>query len=525
MISPVKNSLLPLLIGVILGFSCIHPDTFYAPLGALISLLGLWYIFHSSQRPALYFFYAGVSFHFTSMWWIGSTIEKFGGFHPILANILLLLYCLLSSVQFLLSAYIGRRYFKYLEQSILPGLSLVMSWTVLEIVFPRLFPWGLGNFFIHLKSFVSLAEYVGAQGLSFLVLIISALFYKELKSIFIDRSFSSARFFAHVSPPLILLIIGYLADRSVANEILLAEQKTAIVVQGNLDIHEKGALSYFEANLKRYQGLSEDSLKSSEEKDIPIDFIIWPETVMNKWTPSFLSRYTDISYDPFPGLEVPLLYGTLAYFLEEGQSQAKALTYNAAIVRSKGGIISSFYAKRILMPFGEYIPFVETFPWLRKIVPMQGGFTKGAVELPIQIPVKEGEDINAGILICYEDLSAQLSREYAMAGAQVLINLTNDAWYGNSPAPYQHDLLARFRSIETRRAMIRSTNTGYTTLITPRGEIENHLPLFEEATGIFKFPLLERETIYARHGDVPLYIILGVLFLLMGIWSVFKSTK
>ncbi len=500
--------LLSVLCGLFLGISCIFPDTGYGVLLGASSVLIFWYLLHL-KRPAL-FYLTGVVFHFTSMWWLGGTMERFGGFHWSLACFLLVLYCLLSSLQFFFSAWFaprisGGRYLPF---------SFIFSWMLFEIFFPRLFPWGLGDFFISVHSLSSYAEIVGARGLSFIVLVGTYVLYSMLCAVF--GKGAGGRSISYVSLSvaslLALFVCGFYLDRAALARELSAPRVSALVVQGNLDIHEKGKKAFLEANLKTYQELSVQALSATEE----IDFVIWPETVMNRWTPITYKNYPEPELDPFPELEIPLLYGALAYYLEQGKSSSEADTFNAAILRDESGGISSYYAKRILMPFGEYVPFGDTFPWIRSLVPLQGEFTKGTVESPLEIRTKD-RVIRAGVLICYEDLVSEISRSYARRDAQVLINLTNDAWYGDSPAPYQHDLLARFRAIETRRALIRSTNTGFTTLVSSRGEIVNSLPLFTEAYEVFSVPLLEGETLYSACGDYPLY---GFLFVLGGclIW-------
>lgn len=469
------------------------------------------------------------------MWWIAPTISRFGGFHGVAAFFLLLLYSALGALQFYLSGrlsglIVSSRFCldKLTSQHFLPWV-FILIWMLLEILFPRLFPWGLGDFFISWKYFSSLSELIGSRGCSLLVLLMGLSVFRVYQNSisrsqiqntyeYIPASSSSSLFVTIIIFLSSVFGIGiYLHNRSVYED-QKEENFRALVVQGNLDIYKKGNLSFFEANISTYQSLTENGLIALDGSGKLPHLIIWPETVMNKWTPSFVNLYPDSSFDPFPGLSFPLLYGSLAYDLKEGEPESAARFYNAALLRDSQGELLSFYGKRILMPFGEYVPFSEIFPWMKKLVPIGGSFSVGPVTEPLLVPLSESSlgggnnsNLKVGVLICYEDLSAELSRKYARSGAQVLVNLTNDAWYGDSPAPFQHDLLARFRAIETRKHLIRATNTGLTSHISPSGEILKSLPLFEPASETFEFKANTRLTWYAVLGDLPLYSFLGLL--------------
>jgi apolipoprotein N-acyltransferase len=496
-------------IGFSFGVACIIPDTIFGLLLASSASIGLWFLFQKEGRVLLSFFLVGFAFHLVSMWWIGSTIERFGGFNWIAANALLLLYCGASSIQFVLSACLGL----FLSRGTARGIAFLFSWMFFEICFPRLFPWGLGNFFIYANFFVTFAEYVGASGLSFLVLIISWGGYSIIKDFYGNTFYHFRKKNIIISASILLLFItGFFLDEKAKKVESNASSIHALVVQGNLDIHEKGAMSYLEANINTYQNLTREGILQAKEA---IDLIIWPETVMNYWTPLMYEHYPELYFDPFPDLEIPLLYGSLAYYLEEGEAREDAKMYNAGIVRIPGGILSLYYAKRVLMPFGEYVPFGDMFPWIRSMVPLQGEFSRGPVASPLSIETSN-RNIKVGVLVCYEDLVSGISRDYVNQNADLLVNLTNDAWYGNSPAPYQHDLLARFRAIETRRALIRATNTGFTTLVSSRGEIVESFPLFEKKAGVFQVPLMSGSTFYVRWGDWPLYGVLLILGVILG---------
>ncbi len=156
------------------------------------------------------------------------------------------------------------------------------------------------------------------------------------------------------------------------------------------------------------------------------------------------------------------------------------------------------YDKRILMPFGEFLPFAETFPWLRQLSPATAGFKAGTDAKVIRIP----GGARVGALICYEDLVAGMPRATTNAGADFLVTILNDAWYGNSPAPHQHQALALWRTLETRRYLLRGSNTGVTSILDAAGRVVDEGGLFTEETIVGDVAQLDIESVYARIGDV-----------------------
>lgn len=154
--------------------------------------------------------------------------------------------------------------------------------------------------------------------------------------------------------------------------------------------------------------------------------------------------------------------------------------------------------KQVLLAFGEYIPFSRILSKLPGLNGLGDGFTAG--DGPVTLDLSES--VKIGTLICYEDLLPALSRKFAgEKSANLLVNLTNDAWYGRTVAPWQHARLAQWRAIETRRSLVRATNTGITTVISPKGEMLETLPIFSRGALKKEVELIEGETVYVRFGD------------------------
>jgi apolipoprotein N-acyltransferase len=152
------------------------------------------------------------------------------------------------------------------------------------------------------------------------------------------------------------------------------------------------------------------------------------------------------------------------------------------------------YDKIDLVPFGEFVP--PLFSFVNRITQEAGDFVPGH---DIRILPAAGHRL--GVFICYESAFPDLVRQFTRKGADVLVNLSNDGYFGHSEARVQHLLIARMRAVENRRFLIRSTNDGITVVIDPSGRIIKRLPPFEELAAPVRYGVVEKATFYARHGD------------------------
>ena len=171
----------------------------------------------------------------------------------------------------------------------------------------------------------------------------------------------------------------------------------------------------------------------------------------------------------------------------------------------------------ILMPFGEYTPLSSLLPWLQDINSTAGQFTPGSNPSVLSFTLSNGSQIKLSPLICYEDILPSIARDATVLGAQLLINQTNDAWFGDSVAPYQHHMIAAFRAIENRRFLLRSTNTGVTAVVDPLGRTLASLLPFTEGVLPMEIQLLSYRTIFTTY---PIYLVwwgLAVLFVLLAL--------
>jgi len=228
------------------------------------------------------------------------------------------------------------------------------------------------------------------------------------------------------------------------------------VVQANIPAHRKWDMPADET-LLLYQTQSEIALAAQPA------FLVWPETAipvalrLRPWARSEIHRWVD-------SVGVPLLTGAIDY---EANRQGDELPLNAAFQVTPGSRDLPSYAKMHLVPFGERIPGQRWFPFLGAIRLGQAEFAQGKV-LTIFQPVP---DARVGCLICFEVVFPEVASRFVQRGANILVNMTNDGWYGNSSGPYQHLALTRLRAIVTRRSIARAANTGISALIDPAGRV------------------------------------------------------
>jgi len=258
------------------------------------------------------------------------------------------------------------------------------------------------------------------------------------------------------------------------------------VVQGNIDQAIKWDPEFQTSSTLKYVHLSFLTKKSKP------DLVVWPETA----TPFYFLKNADLSELVLNGIRetgADFLIGSPSFGLAENTVEY----FNSAYLIDSGGNIKGRYDKAHLVPFGEYVPLKKWLPFIGKMVEGIGDFRSGERGHTIQ-----WGKYRIGIQICYEIIFPDLSRAMVKNDAALLINITNDAWYGRTSAPFQHFSMAVFRAVENRRSLIRSANTGISGFIDPTGKVIGSTPLFEDAIMTRKVPVLQKTTFYSRFGDV-----------------------
>lgn len=412
------------------------------------------------------------------MYWIAVPIGLYGGISWLIA----------MPCPVLVAMFIGLYYGLYTwaislgSTRLSPFLLCIFSgilWTTMETLQGVLFtgfPWmTLASAFSTWTDAVQGAAYIGAYGLSGLIVMLSTavLFIKRSKACAVLIIFCLAVTFGAAYQR----IYSPVAIKRISE----SPTVTVGVIQGNIDQSKKWDKKYQDQTLDKYINLTKSLDKN-------VDIAVWPETAM----PFFIQEAGDLRFKLFQFLKdsrIPLLTGAPGYTLHSDKNNYSL--FNRAYFIDSAHNTVDWYDKHHLVPFGEYVPLKDYLP-IGKLVEGVGDFIPGTGSAPIITG-----RLAMGILICYEGIFPELAQKRVKNGANLLINISNDAWYGRSSTPYQHLSLVALRSVEQGRALIRGTNTGISCTINPYGKIEHASPLFEDAAFTAKVPLLVERTFYS----------------------------
>lgn len=346
------------------------------------------------------------------------------------------------------------------------------------------FPWSSAGYsFARVDEYLQLASFVGIYGLVFFVALINSLVAFSITGAKINKFI--------LSFVLAILLAFFIVGRyRITHYVAPSKTIDVAILQGNIEQDIKNeAYLHDSAILKIYEQMSKEAALSK------VDLIIWPEsaypTSLRENITSFsLAKETNTSY---------IIGATTHGFATE---DFKGFHYNnSALAFDFEGNIVKRYDKMHLVPFGEYVPWPMK-SLVNKIVPGMGAFRPGFNQTAFKLALKGKESLKVGITICYEGIFPEISRNYAKNNADLIINLTNDAWYGVSSAPYQHLLMYRLRAVESGIPIIRSTNSGVSAWIDPIGKIHDPSDIFVRKLMIEKVPTTPTETFYTKIGDI-----------------------
>ena len=450
---------------------------------AWVCFLPAFLALHYTHHPLTLGITLGIVAGIGRIYWITETLQLFGGLGPVLAvatNVLLIAYLAIYPTLFFYSIHrLGRRDAK------LPWVSAAL-WVVLEWCQNWVitgFPWELVGYSQYRYPYLSqIASVTGVYGLSFLILLVNAT---------LAQVAASPRLWRRLLAPTALLgaVVCYGVVRLNNLHDTNHTSLTIGIVQGNFPQDVKWDRDRVAQTASRYAELSH-TLAGQE-----LDLLVYPETALpfRFRHPNYAQLRTLVEATA-KSLETPILVGSLDG-VESGSSEA---LYNRAFLLDRDGKIVSFSDKMHLVPFGEYIPFPEIFQYLEGLTAESGAFAHGVQRPAIKIP--ESTD-RLGLFVCFEAVFPEISREVVAKGATLLINITNDAWFGRTAAPYQHLAMSAFRAIETGRSVVRVANTGISCLISPAGSISEETGLFQTAAFSVNAETRTETTPYVRFGD------------------------
>ncbi len=438
-----------------------------------------------SPRQAFGWGYLCGMVHFlTTLYWIRHVIFYYGGLAAPLAIGVLVLLCGYLALYPAVFAWVAQR---WEGRPALWVLGLPVVWVTLEWIRAHAltgFPWAnLGYTQTRFSTLVQVADVTGVYGISCLLVLantvlMSVLWRRPSRAgvIVFALCFGGALFYG-------VWRLDQVHERQEG-----FQSWTAAVVQGNIDQSLKWDPAFQQETLRRYRELS---LTAAAQNPSP-DLIVWPETSV----PFFYDREVKLTgqlNEMLKEIGRPVLFGSPAITREEGEVRLQ----NRAYLVDAEGLNLGSYAKRHLVPFGEYVPLKKLLFFVNRLVQAAGDFVPGRDSSPLV-----WGDRRLGALICYEGIFPALARQTVQRGASALVIITNDAWYGPTSAPYQHLEMARWRAIEFRIPVLRAANTGVSAIFDITGRECGRIPLDEAGQLVCSVRSGPMETFYGRWGDV-----------------------
>ena len=500
----IKRIVLTILSAVLLILS--FPDFNFEFL-AWIGFVPLFFAIET-KRPLEAFlisYFAGILFFLGTVYWL---------IHVTLPGmIIVVLYLALYFGFFGLACNIYLRNTKYeirTTRRYLLLLAIPAAWVALELVRSHLLT-GFGwNLLGYSQSFtlpiIQIADVTGAYGVSFLIMLANVAVFLTIKEIH-RKDYYLTSLMAALFMVFIALYYGTFRTKN----IFTGDALKVAVVQGNIAQVKKWDPSFREAILNKYERLTREAAAYNPE------LIIWPETSV----PGFMESEPDLEarvISLVKEIKTPILVG-----VPREDPDKKDAYYNSAELLNEEGKVIGRYDKIHLVPFGEYVPLRIIFAFVENFAPSPiGDFAAGKDHTVFGFFIKRSakdtehawhmiKKVRFSTLICFEDIFPGLARKFILSGANFLVNITNDAWFGKTSAAYQHAQSSIFRAVENRVNVIRAANTGVSCFIDQKGEITGSVESGQESIFIDGFKMHEITitktlTFYTAYGDVFAYI-------------------
>jgi apolipoprotein N-acyltransferase len=479
-----------------------HPAVAFIALVPLLVALGGW----TGRGDALpgvstrHGFFLGLIagfIHFAgTVYWTGATVSTFGGIPPFVAVIVA------GLLAFYMAAYVaafGAIMAILIRRFNVRGLWLAPAvWVSTEYLRGILiggFPWiPLGNTMVTLLPIAQLASLVGVYGLTIFVALLNAGFA-------VAAIASGRRRVIAIASTLALIVSASIwgGMRLRSNVLTNGAPIKVGLIQGNIAQTDKWNPALAPMILDRYLQLSHQAVEKGAQ------FLIWPESS------------TPFDFEDDSGgetirrmvreLRTPLLLGS-----DELEPGDPPRYYNAGFMLDTMGATAAVYRKMHLVPFGEYVPFQKLLFFVGPLVDAVSAFSPGT--RVTMMPV-DGHMVSTAI--CYEVTYPSQALEAVRNGSELLTTITNDAWYGESSAPFQHFEMAMMRAIEQGRYLVRSANTGISGIVDPYGRVLIRTNLFETAAVVGEARFVQATTVYATIGDLAAYVSAAIVALSLAV--------
>lgn len=470
----------------------------------LLCLVPLWAALELSlERPwrhslALGWFYGAVTY-IGGYHWLVEFLEVFSGYGYLASVLFFIAFCIYLGFNYALYglAYRALRRRGWPTVAIAIPILLLVEWA-----YPALFPTYLANSLHMLVLPTQVADLGGPLLVTALIALINLCIYETLRWRLRRRTAPKSLWALTGTALGLALVYGAIRIDQVERRMTEAPSLHIGVVQVNMGIFAKRTEA-----IEGHRRHLEQSRQLEEEGDL--DLIIWPESAYVDGLPRQL---------PWNGarvrrdLQTPIVFGGISTEIVDGERRI----YNTVFAMDADGTVRSTYDKTYLLMFGEYLPFGDLFPILYELSPNSSRFTKGSHVRPLKLG-----PWRISTPVCYEDILARFTREMVREGQpHIVINLTNDAWFGDTQEPWIHLVLSKYRAIEHRRYLVRATNSGISAIIDPLGRVVERTEVLERDNLRTEVRMLDEDTIYTAFGDWP-----GWLSLIAFAWMLLSRRR
>lgn len=497
---PQKNLILAIL-GSFLFFLSSPPFNLWFM--AFFALIPLFIIHKNISSVKSAFFYGwifGIMLYLLGFRFLVSTIQVFGQLPFWLSVIIFILFCLFFALKYAVFFMFAKYFTKYKMPFFLSYLAALL---IVELFFPELFPFFLGNSQIENFYFIQFADVIGIKGMSLIVfcmnyMIFNWVFYKEKRMVILICSLLFA-FYSY----------GFIRTMQISNFQENSPKLKVGIIQPDtpfLPYLNRQALIRISRNVL---GLTEQLLAENKND---LDLIIWPESA----TPFRISQNSAFSAILRNYLSSKDNYFIFSEINLEAYQNGKALFSSATLFGPHAKYLSQYH-KVYLLPFGEFMPLSSYFPALRSYFPQVGNFQSGSKRDNFKL-----KNYSITPQICYESLLPNFVRNFVQKGSDLIVNLTNDKWFGSGSASALHLWLLKPRAIENRLPLVRATNSGISIVLDQSGKtIAGPTPVFKKATLTAHIPIVKHIFgTYTYIGDYPL-----ILLLLYLLYLIFQKRK
>jgi apolipoprotein N-acyltransferase len=435
------------------------------------------------------------------VYWTSIVVVQFGGLsQPVGVAVMVLLCLALALFPSVFGWMLARWTRTYGPAAVLLA---PIAWVATEILRAHTlfnFSWCLLGYSQHANlPMIQVARYAAVYGVSFLVAGVSS----ALAFLVIERR-RGPRTAALLVTSTVLALIWMHGHWRMGQPIPEVGRLRVALVQASIAQDEKWDAAHAWANVDRHLELTRRAAAAGAR------LVVWPESAL----PFLFDRVPVVAgqlQDLVRRYGIYLLFGNDD---REDGTEGQGRIWVGAKMIDPAGRLALRYHKIRLVPFGEYVPIQSVLTlggrFSAKLVQESGDFTPGQ---EYALGPVDGHPVAA--FICYEAIFPDLVREFAHRGAQLLVNITNDGWYGRTSAPYQHFAMAKFRAVENERYLVRAANTGISAVVDPYGRVLAGTELFERTVLVRDVPLLARSTFYSRHGDLFAWACLGAAVALL----------